>query len=999
MSFRTLTLKIDNLNTIQELDSLQICEAFKCNIQEIDQYISSSTHNNLIVITQNIRSIYRNFDDLQVTLSQLNYEVDILILTECRLDSNKQLPLLNNYTSFQSYSMLNQNDGVVIYIKNQHTAKITELSLTNATGLQIELYNFVFLAIYRSPSYHYADGFINSLNAHLEKISHFKNIIVIGDININLISTEKEKTHERRNRLNYLNVLSLHGLLTGHTLSTREDSCLDHIILKLDTSLNFASVAVINTTITDHNLVLVKFSNVYTNTTRRNCKTVVDFEKAYNTLIASDVSLLNIYNDPEIFANSFIGIIKAAIETNSKIITVSSSKRTLKPWITSGALKCIQLRNSMHIKLRKEPNNAILKVTYKRYRNFCSNLIKKLKRNYNSQKINRSANNPKKLWSAINDVTQYKPPKTKNVDLLNIKPQPQESVNYVNNIFVNVGPNLADSIIKQSKPNDQNLKAPSSGTTSHTHPSSFVLLETNPEEVDGILMSLDSSSATGWDGISIAFLKRARDFVVPYICQLANLCFSTGVFPKALKRSIVTPVYKNGDKSDVYNFRPISVLTAISKIIEKIINNRLINFLSKYNIISQSQYGFRKKLSTEDAILDLISTITKEVDKGNKCLAVFLDLKKAFDTVSLAGLINKLESIGIRGNELSLFVSYLSDRTQAVKIDSFISDEETVTFGVPQGSVLGPTLFLIYVNELCNLQDVGGRIISYADDTAIVFVNKTWDSVYCRATEGLAHVSNWLTDNLLTLNIQKTNYICFAPYTSSQPKNNLTIKIHNCSDSNNIPCNCPSIEKVSQIKYLGVIVDQRLNWHLQLEAVISRLRKLVWVFKSLRTVMTNNLLNKIYIALAQSVICYCIPIWGGATKTDFLDLERAQRSLLKVMYLKPYEFPTNTLYQISNLLSVRKLYILNLILKFHKTVPFNESTRKKRRSDIVATSPYVRTVFARRQYVSQSIFIYNKLNKILKIYPMQLYTCKQILKQWLRSLTYNEVEGLLTRIV
>lgn len=329
-------------------------------------------------------------------------------MTECRLDVNKQLPLLKNYTSYQSHNSLNQNDGVVVYIKNQHKAKIIELSLTNATGLQIIIYNYVLLAIYRSPSCRMADGFINSLNAHLENISHYKNILVIGDININLIRSENEKAHERRNRLSYLNVMSLHGLLPGHTFPTREDSCLDHTLLKLDTNINSTFVAVLKTTITDHNLVLVKFSNVNNNTSTRKHKTIIDFENAYESLIASDVSFLNIYNDPETFANSFIGLIMGAIKKNSKIITVPSNKRILKPCITPGALKCIRLRNCMHMKVKKEPHNVILKVTYKRYRNFCSNLIIKLKRKYNKQKITKSGKNPKKLWPAINDITQYK---------------------------------------------------------------------------------------------------------------------------------------------------------------------------------------------------------------------------------------------------------------------------------------------------------------------------------------------------------------------------------------------------------------------------------------------------------------------------------------------------------------------------------------------------------------------------------------------------------------
>ena len=425
-------------------------------------------------------------------------------------------------------------------------------------------------------------------------------------------------------------------------------------------------------------------------------------------------------------------------------------------------------------------------------------------------------------------------------------------------------------------------------------------------------MSLDSNAAPGWDGIPTGFLKQCRNFVVPWISQLANLCFNTGIFPSALKRSVITPVHKGGDRNVVSNYRPISVLPCISKILEKLLNNRLISFLTKNNILSNRQYGFRKGKSTQDAIKDLTKYIVDKADKGEKCLSVFLDLKKAFDTVSVSILVRRLESIGIRGTPLAIFKNYLTERKQSVKIENIKSNKESIGYGVPQGSVLGPTLFLVYLNQLCDLQSSKGQIFCYADDTAIVFSGQSWHEVQMKAEIGLSKVANWLNTNLLTLNIDKTNFICYALYKRSQPNENFNLRIHGCTTQSG--CRCPCIKRVDCIKYLGVMIDQRLCWHAHLELISERTRKLIWIFKKLRHVMSSSLLNKIYISLAQSVITYCIPIWGGATKTKFLHLERSQRALIKVMYFKPYRFSSTELYKLCNYLSIRKLYVMLIIL-------------------------------------------------------------------------------------
>lgn len=676
--------------------------------------------------------------------------------------------------------------------------------------------------------------------------------------------------------------------------------------------------------------------------------------------------------------------------------TIPNSKRTIKPWITTGILRCIKNRNKLQQKSRNDPFNDILIITYRRYRNHCNNLIKKLKRKYERELLGKSVNNNKLLWKNIKSISYTNNSKSPNIELLNIKSSPLDSVNFINNYFTNIGKDLAEKIQNTSnytgKPISLNRQV-----------NSFTLLDTDNDEVSGILTSLKTDSAPGWDNISTKFLKYIGKEVIPIVTHLANLCFTNGIFPEPLKKSVIIPVYKGGDRDDVNNYRPISILPAISKIIEKLINIRLIKYFDKYKILSKTQFGFKHGMSTENAITALTSLVTDSMDKGDKCTTVFLDLKKAFDTVSVPILIDKLEASGVRGIPLKLFGNYLSDRKQRVKVGDYLSEETNVTFGVPQGSVLGPTLFLLYINGLSGIGLNNAKVFSYADDTAVVFTGNSWSEVALLAEAGMTQIAKWLQNNLLSLNTAKTNYICFSISNRTQPKPDFKIKVHTCDDSSK--CQCPSIVRLTETKYLGVVVDQRLSWYPHLDLVNVRIRKLCWIFKTLRHVVPKsvpnkkdkprNLLNEIYMALVQSILTYCIPVWGGAAKTKFIDLERGQRALIKIMYFKNIRYSTQSLYHDSGLLSVRKLYIIKTVLKTHKLLPYNPNSSVKRRTNKVAEVPHTKTKFASRQYQYRSAHLYNKLNKLTDIHKAKSRDCKKILNNIIKTLTYEDTEALL----
>lgn len=521
-------------------------------------------------------------------------------------------------------------------------------------------------------------------------------------------------------------------------------------------------------------------------------------------------------------------------------------------------------------------------------------------------------------------------------------------------------------------------------------------MDTNESEVHSILNGLRDDCAVGWDKISSRILKHAKHILVKPITHICNLSFYNGIFPAYFKIAIIHPIHKAGDKTMPNNYRPISVLPILSKILERLLNNRLTKFLYKYDILSQNQYGFISGRSTEGAVLSLTEYLIGKLDNGYKCLGVFLDLSKAFDTVSIPTLINRLERIGIRGIALKLFSNYLTGRKQRVKVGNCVSNDECVTFGVPQGSIIGPSLFLVYINQICDLHLSMGQVISYADDTALLFHGKSWSEVCTSAEKGLAKVMQFLNSSLLTLNVDKTKFLAFSIREIDDVViKNLILRAHKCANAN-VNCNCISLERVSTLKYLGVVLDDRLTWSHHFQVLTGRIRKLMVIFRKLRHVADFHLLKTVYYALCQSIIDYCITAWGGTVKTNLMAIERAQRAVLKVMLFKPKLYPTAQLYNDCQVLTVRQLFIARLITLQHSRTPYYpESLSHRRRKDMVCQLMPVRLTYTKRFSNYLGPFLFNKLSKVKPLYKLPNFECKQIVTNYLLTLSYEETENLL----
>ena len=546
-----------------------------------------------------------------------------------------------------------------------------------------------------------------------------------------------------------------------------------------------------------------------------------------------------------------------------------------KPWLTEVLKNSIRQKNKL-FKLSKKYPVADSIVKYKTYRSTLNKLLKRGEKLYYQDLFSGYRDNMQKTWSVIKRILN----KSRGCVSRSMLKHDNETItddysiaNTCNNFFVNVGSDLANRIPDSRISPYKYMK---------TEIMNSIFLETvSPEELLEVIKGL-KHSAVGYDELDAQHIKSSSPIIIQPLLHICNLSFTHGVFPDAMKIAKVSPLFKSGNYMKVNNYRPVSILPVLSKILERLMYNRLMKFVEDFDILYDFQFGFRKCHSTFMALASSVNHIVNALQFGKYSIGVYLDFSKAFDTLNHDILFLKLNHYGIRGIALDWIKSYMVNRKQYVMYNDNSSDIRSITCGVPQGSILGPLLFLLYVNDLPNISDILFTIM-FADDTSMFINGNDLKAMETQLNSELKEVSIWLQVNKLSLNVEKSCFVVFKSVKKSDLEVNLCI-------------NDKCLSRVNQVKFLGTIIDHKLTWRPHIDYISKKLSKAIAIMYRIKPYVTQETLCGLYYSLIYPYLTYCNVIWGNTFKTHLKPIISLQRKAVRCLNFRNYnDFSTDAL--------------------------------------------------------------------------------------------------------
>lgn len=919
------------------------------NILSLRNWFCSSTGRSLAVVHVNIRSLRKYWAEFQSVVNCLDSVVDVFVLTEINLSniSTEQFSLPGFVSHF--YTRPNgRGGGIAVYVRKEWGSLELNVSFSCAECLALRLYNgttfLSLLAIYRPPSGN-VQAFLSELKVNLNTSFLTDQLCMIGDFNIDVMKPEKGAVCD------YLTLLSEYGIECAVQTPTREEmlndrlvtSCIDHVNIR--TSDAVAEAAVVEHRLADHYFVAYRLlESAAPGVASVEAKEIEFIDNGtLDKFIQScdwdeflkSVDCSNAYN-------KFVSIFSSFMNQSRRKRYVRR-RRSDQGWLTVDILEAIKFREVLWQRCRRSPGNSLLRSEYVCERNRVSALIRSAKRRYVQNKFFESRFHMAKTWSLVNEFRGVS--NKYSIDALiesNFGSDASSVVTAFNDYF-----STCSGVARDNGVVPRNLSCPTE--------SSAYLPRMSEEDLRIILFSFDSKKSPGYDGIRISDLRRNFHVLQEVLLFIINGFLLTGTIPEELKTAVVKPLHKGGARNVIENYRPISILPVLMLVLEKHLLKAMNGFLEKFNILSITQHGFVTGRGTQSLLEDLSDLLYDTFENNQFACALFLDVRKAFDTLSHKVLLGKIFDAGFRGPFFALLKNFLTHRSQLVSVCNARSPRVYLKSGVPQGSILSPVLFNIYVNDMsCGISNT--NIFQYADDTLLVSKHVS----YCAAVDLLqsdaTRILDWFQSNFIDINIDKTKLICFrSPLKALRP--NIPVFLH---PSGCTPCQCAPVDYVNSTRYLGIFFDSDLSWNSQMAYVSKRLRSVSCLLYNTRALFPFSVRRLVLNSLAYSVLRYGITIFAHCSNRWHTKINSILRNGLRSVAYNTQFHSSDNIFSDLSLPTFMTLFRQTVALKYYWSSSFKVSRCQQRplRSNIRFMTPRVYTNYGkyRRSFYVPDVF-------------------------------------------
>jgi hypothetical protein len=888
---------------------------------------------------QSLNSKHANLSDLIHEIIAKGINLEIIALQEIWNIDHPQILQIDGFNLIYKQRVGMRGGGVGFYIKNSISYEIVENcspfenKILESITLLLTLSNkskMLVTSVYRSNGVlqnvtandqmlRFSVSF-NDLMANLSTKSHVS--FIFTDSNINLINP---------NQLvygNYLNTIFSHGYLQLCKKATRmkdgSATLIDHIISNCRMS-NFCTGTLISD-VSDHFISFICNGKNPVQCQQRtvsmrifSAPNILKFKESLSNLTWNSTLSENLTDNAY---DAFWVQYKSLFDLSFPLTKLKFNKNVHKinSFMSAGLLISRGTKNNLHKQCLANPTPLTINL-YKQFRNLYAKTLRAAKILHIQTKLRACKGNSKQTWQILNECTG-RTVKNENVDKIfsngSVTEDPLEIANEFNNFFVKVGQDISDSVPTIDRSPESYLVPPVISTP-------FNMQNVTPEYLVKIVKDLKSKNSNDIDGVSSKMIKLVIQEIKIPLSHIFNLSLLSGDFPLKLKRSKVVPIFKSGNKNECDNYRPISLLCSISKILEKVVAKKLLDHLQSNNLIYNHQYGFLPKRSTEQNLLQVTNYISDALNDGMFCIGVFIDLRKAFDVCSHKILLKKLQNLGISGVNLKWFKSYLANRLQRVDIKGTLSDEKCFNISVIQGSILGTILFLCYINDFYTCTALFTTL--FADDGSCLSKHKNLQTLVNFVNSELQKVANWFLANKMAINTSKTKFILFRTQGKQVDENICKISYNNNEIGKPIDQNLIfNIERIhnggitKNFKLLGIMLDEYLSFDSHINQLCSKIAKSLYIINRVKNTLPKDSLVTLYFALIHSHISYCTSVYGSATPTSLSKLFVMQKKAIRTICNVPSRTHTAPLFKDLKILPLEKLISYSKLKFMHNFV-------------------------------------------------------------------------------